>query len=108
MTEKLFGYVRVQWPALSTRGAAESCTTDLITDGNKWGRGTTYPKQLPALQPCRFRAALASVAHHSLGDGYFIAYISRSMLGGRDRLVLNQIRIGRDRGDGVCVWRLGQ
>ena len=23
-------------------------------------------------------------------------------------LVLNQIRIGRDRGDGVCVWRLGQ
>ncbi len=28
---------------------------------------------------------------------------------GRDgRLVLNQIRIGRDRGDGVCVWRLGQ
>ena len=24
------------------------------------------------------------------------------------RLVLNQIRIGRDRGDGVCVWRLGQ
>ena len=24
------------------------------------------------------------------------------------RLVLNQIRIGRDKGDGVCVWRLGQ
>ena len=24
------------------------------------------------------------------------------------KLVLNQIRIGRDRGDGVCVWRLGQ
>ncbi len=23
-------------------------------------------------------------------------------------LVLNQVRIGRDRGDGVCVWRLGQ
>ena len=23
-------------------------------------------------------------------------------------LVLNQIRIGRDKGDGVCVWRLGQ
>ena len=23
-------------------------------------------------------------------------------------LVLSQIRIGRDRGDGVCVWRLGQ
>ena len=26
----------------------------------------------------------------------------------REGLVLNQIRIGRDRGDGVCVWRLGQ
>ncbi len=26
----------------------------------------------------------------------------------QDELVLNQIRIGRDRGDGVCVWRLGQ
>ena len=26
----------------------------------------------------------------------------------RHPLVLNQIRIGRDRGDGVCVWRLGQ
>ena len=23
-------------------------------------------------------------------------------------LVLEQIRIGRDKGDGVCVWRLGQ
>ena len=23
-------------------------------------------------------------------------------------LVLDQIRIGRDRGGGVCVWRLGQ
>ena len=27
---------------------------------------------------------------------------------GAFELVLNQIRIGRDRGDGVCVWRLGQ
>ena len=26
----------------------------------------------------------------------------------RRSLVLNQIRIGRDKGDGVCVWRLGQ
>ena len=29
-------------------------------------------------------------------------------LGRLGLLVLNQIRIGRDRGDGVCVWRLGQ
>ena len=30
--------------------------------------------------------------------------MGRAML----HLVLTQIRIGRDRGDGVCVWRLGQ
>ena len=36
------------------------------------------------------------------------SFIEDKMVYLRQTLVLNQIRIGRDKGDGVCVWRLGQ
>ncbi len=50
-----------------------------------------------------FESDLHQPRHETPGDSDTLTVELRI-----DELVLNQVRIGRDRGDGVCVWRHGQ